>query len=399
MPIQSAAGVGLSFRREATPGTLAANDSTARHVPYVSHGLALSKSAIASEEIRSDFQDATMRHGARQVAGPMDLQLQCGAYSPLMEAAVRRDFTTVTALAALTVVSAASVGSGGTFTRSGGSWISAGLHVGMVVRMTGWTTTAVANNARNYTIIALTATVITVAEPVVTKAAGDSVVVSMPGRITYVPATGHTNAAFSFEEWSPDVPRSFRFLGTRVNTMGINLQPNARATLNLGLMGRDRQSNAARYFSSGTPAPVSVMQVGHQGQLVVNGAASGVITACEINLTNNMEAGMVIGQATPADIFYGRMQVTGRISAYFDTAALDDVFDQESEIALFARANDDTGIGGEFLSFALPRIKLSGGNYSTQGASRVQQFEFTSLVASGAGNQPTVFIVQDSTLV
>lgn len=398
MPIQSAAGVVLSFRREATPGTIAANDSTARHVPYVSHGLALSKSTIASEEIRPDFQDATMRHGSRQVAGPLELQLQCGTYGPLMEAALRRDFTAFTALAALTNVTAASVGSGGTFTRAAGSWITDGLYVGMTIRMSGWTTTAVANNARNYTIIALTATVITVAEPVVAKTAGDSVVVSLPGRITFVPASGHTNAAFTFEEWSPDVPRSFRFLGTRINTMGVNLQPNARASLNFGLMGRDRASNASRYFSSGVAAAPSIMQVGHQGQLVVNGAASAIITSCEINVTNNMEAGQVIGQATPADIFYGRIQVTGRLSCYFDTAVFDDVFDQESEIGLFVRANDDTGVGGNFLSFAMTRIKLSGGSYSTQSASRVQQFDFTSLVNPAAGTQPTTLIVQDSTL-
>lgn len=398
MPIQSAAGVVLSFRRETTPGTLATNDATARHVPYISHGLMLSKDTINSEEIRPDFQMATMRHGNRQVGGPLAFQLQTGTYSPLMEAALRRDFAVVTTLSALTNVTAASVGSGGTFTRGTGSWITDGLFVGLVVRMTGWTTTATGNNARNYTIVALTATVMTVAETVVAKAAGDSVVVSIPGRVTWIPASGHTTPAFSFEEWNPDVPRSNRFTGVRINEMGVNLQPNARADLTFSSLGRDRATNAARYFSSGTVPAASVMQVGHQGVLVVNGTPSATVTGLQLNLTNSMEVGQVIGSATPADVFFGRMMVSGSLTAFFDSTTLDDVFDLESEISIIARANDDTTVGGGFINFCVPRIKLAGGSYSTASASRVQTFEFTSLLASATGNQATSLIVQDSSL-
>lgn len=398
MPIQSAVGVVLAFRRESTFGTIATNDATARQVPYVSHSLALSKTAIASEEIRPDYQMATMRHGNRSVAGDLQLQLQTGTYSPLMESALRRDFTAVAALSALTNVTAASAGTGGTFTRATGSWITDGLMVGMCVRMSGWTAPATANNARNYTIVALTATVMTVAETVTAKAAGDSVVVSIPGRVTWAPTTGHTQTSYTVEEWNPDVPRSHRFLGCRVNTMGIELPPNARAALNFGLIGRDRGVNAARYFTSAVTPPAAVMQTGHNGVLVVNGTPSGVITGLSVNLSNGMEAGAVVGTNLTPDVFHGRMSVTGQLSAYFESSALDDVFDLESEISLIVRAADDTSAGGGFIQLCLPRIKLAGGSYSTANQSRVQSFDFTSLLASAGGLPNTSLFIQDSSL-
>jgi hypothetical protein len=399
MPIQSAAGVSLAFGREANFGVAATNNSTAKVVPFVSHTLGLSKTGIESEEIRPSFQMGTMRHGNRNVGGELTLQLQAGTYAEMMEAAVRRNFTTVSLGVAINTVVAASVGSGGTFTRTGGSWITSGLRVGMTIRMTGWTTTAVANNSRNYTVVALTATVITVLEPVVAKAAGDNITTTVVGRVTWAPQTGHTRDSFTVEEWNPDVPRSFRFLGQRVNTMGVDLTPNARASLTFGLVGRDRVSNAGRYFSSATNVPPAVMQVGHQGLLVANGAASGIVTGLTMQVSNGLEAGEVVGSDLTPDVFYGMTRVSGSVSVYFDNADLDTVFDAETEISLIFRTNDSTAIDSPFLGFALPRIKLAGGSYGTERSSRVQTFQYTALEApAGGGAEQTTILIQDSSL-
>ena len=398
MPIQSAVGLALAYRRETTFGTLATNDATAKVIPYVSSSIGLTKSTIGSQEVRSDFQVATMRHGNRGVGGDLQLQLQTGTYQELMSSAVRRDWTTITALAALTNVSAAALTVGGTFTRATGSWITDGLYVGLVVRMTGWTTTAAGNNNRNYTIIALTATVMTVAETVAAKAAGDSVVVSVPGRVTFMPTTGHTQTSYTVEEWKPDVPRSHRHVGLRVNTMSLSMQPNDRATLSFGFIGRDSQVSASRYFTSATVPSASVMQVGHQGSLVVGGNVLGTVTALTVNVSNSMEAGAVVGSPLTPDVFHGPMMVSGSFSVYEESGTLYDVFDAESEIALILRAQDDTSANSGFINLCLPRIKLAGGSYSTANQSRVQSFDYTALLASATGNQATTLILQDSSI-
>lgn len=395
MPIQSASGLLLAYRRETgTIGTLAPNDATAKVVPYVSHSLALSKSAIASEEVRPDFQRATMRHGNRGLGGDLQLQLQCGTYNELMASAMRRDFAAVTAITGLTVTATAGAPH---FTRSAGSWITDGLTVGMAVRFTGFTAGAAVNNARNFTITALTATGMTVAETVVAGSGGTGVTV--PGRVTWMPLTGHTQTSYTVEEWKPDVPRSHRHLGLRVNTMAIGLPPNARATLAFGMLGRDSAVSASRYFSSASTPAASVMQVGHNGTLVVGGVALGTVTALQINVTNNMEVGQTVGSNITPDVFHGPMEVTGSFTLYEDTGTLYDVLDQETEISLIARATEDLSANSNFLQLCLPRIKLSGGSYSTSNQSRLQSFDFTALLHPGtSGNQATTMLLQDSSL-
>lgn len=399
MSIQSAVSVALSYRRETgTIGTLAPNDATAKTVPYVSHSLNLSKSAIASEEIRPDYQMATMRHGNRSVGGDLQLQLQTGTYNELMASALRREFTGVTALTGLSVT-AAVLGSGGTHTRATGSWITDGLRVGMCVRFSGYTSTGVPNNARNYTIVALTATVMTVAEATVARTGDTTVGLTVPGRVTWMPLTGHTQTSYSMEEWKPDVPRSHRHLGLRVNTMALGLPPNARATLAFGMLGRDSAVSATRYFTSAVVPAAAPMQVGHQGVLVVGGVAQGTVTALQINVTNSMEVGAVVGSALTPDVFHGPMSVTGSFTVYEETGTLYDVFDQETEIGLIARVTDDPSAASGFIQICLPRIKLAGGSYSTSNQSRLQSFEFTALLSpTTGGNEATTMLLQDSSL-
>ncbi len=395
MPIQSASGLQLAYRRETgSIGTLAPNDATAKLIPYVSHSIALSKSAIASQEIRPDFQMATMRHGNRAVGGELQLQLQAGTYNELMASALRRDFTAVPAITGLTVTASATAPH---FTRSAGSWISDGLAVGMCVRFTGFTAGAAVNNARNFTITALTATQMTVAETVVAGSGGTGATV--PGRVTFMPTSGHTQTSYSIEEWKPDVPRSHRHVGLRVNTMGISAPPNDRAQLTFGLLGRDSQVSASRYFTSAVTPAAAPMQVGHQGSLVVGGQALGTVTALTINVTNNMEAGAVVGSALTPDIFHGSMAVTGSFTVYEDTGTLYDVFDQETEIGLIVRVADDPSAASGFVQICLPRIKLAGGSFSTANQSRVQSFDFTALLSPATGgNLATTMLLQDSSL-
>jgi len=396
MPIQSASGLVLAVRREASYGVLPANDAQARVIPYVSHSLALSKSAIASEEIRSDFQRATMRHGNRTLSGELQLQLQTGTYSEMMASALRREFTPVASITGLTCTASTTAPH---FTRAAGSWIADGLRVGMCVRFSGFTAGGLSNNGKNFTITALTATQMTVAEAVAARTGDIAVQCSVPGRVTWMPTTGHTQTSFAVEEWKPDVPRSHRHLGLRVNTMQVGLPPNARATLAFGMLGRDSAVQSTRYFTGATIPPASVMQVGHNGALIVNGASLGVVTALQINVTNNMEVGQTVGSNVTPDVFHGPMEVTGSFTLYEESGAFYDVFDQESEISLMARVTDDTSVNSGFLQLALPRIKLAGGSYSTSNQSRLQSFDFTALLHPGtAGNEATTMLLQDSSL-
>jgi hypothetical protein len=398
MAIQTGVALQVAYKREAAFGVLPTNDAQARQLRRLSTGLALSKSAFRSEEVRPDYQTGDMRHGLRAVGGDLNGELSLGTYAEFIGAAVRRDFATVPSLAALTNVTANAAGPH--FVRAAGSWITDGLRVGMVIRMAGWTAPATANNARNFTIVALTATGITVAESVTAKAAGDSVVVSIPGRVTFVPSAGHINPSFAIEHWAPDAAQSHRFLGCKVNSLQIQLPPGDKASIAIGLMGRDRAKAGTQYFTAASQVTSTPMLAGLQGALFVNGVAQALVTNATLQLNGNMATVGVVGDNRTPDVFVGRVDVTGQISVLFNDGVFDGYFDDETEVSLVLRLNADTAQAGDFMTITLPRIKLAGGQYQDSQQQMTQQFDFTALrAASTAGGfQDTTVMFQDSTL-
>jgi len=102
----------------------------------VTANINLTKSTFESNEIRTDFQTADMRHGERAVDGTLNGELSPASYAPFMASVLARDFTAGVAPTGLSVTIAAS-GSLFTITRSAGSWITDGFYVGNLVRLSG----------------------------------------------------------------------------------------------------------------------------------------------------------------------------------------------------------------------------------------------------------------------
>lgn len=396
MAIQTGVALQVAFKRETTFGVLPTNDAVARFLRRVSTGLSLSKSAFRSEEVRPDYQVGDMRHGLRAVGGDLVGELSLATYADFLAAACRRNFAAVSSLASLTNVTASATAP--QFVRATGSWITDGLRVGMVVRMSGWAAPATANNARNYTIIALSATQMTVAEAVVARTAGDPVVVSIPGRVTYVPTSGQTNDSFTIEHWAPDAAQSHRFLGCKVNSVQLALPPNDKAQITIGLMGRDRAKAGAQYFTSASAVTTSPMLTGLQGALFINGVQAALVTNATVNINGNMATTGVVGDNKTPDVFVGRVDVSGQISVLFQDGVFDGYFDDETEVSLVLRLSADTAVAGDFMTLTLPRIKLAGGQMTDSQQAMSQQFDFTALKAgsTAGGFEATTLMIQDS---
>lgn len=395
MPVQTGVGLKVAYKKETTFGVLPTNDATAKYLRRLSTSLALSKAQIASAEIRTDYQNADMRHGLRSVAGDLVGEMSLGSYADFIASALRRNFAAVSSIGPLTTITASATAPH--FVRSAGSWITDGLRVGMVFRMTGWTTTGVNNNGKNFTIIALTATDITVAETVAAKAAGDSVTVSIPGKVSYVPSTGHTNDSYAIEYWAPDAAQSHRFLGCKVNTVALALPPADRAQITVGFMGQDRAQAATQYFTAASAASSSPILTGLQGALFVAGTQVALVDNVALNITGNMQTAAVVGSNKTPDVFAGRVVVGGQMSVLYQDGVFDGYFDNETAVSLILRLNADTAAAGEFMTLVLPKIKLAGGAYQDAEQAMRQQFDFTALKGDGSGGfEATTLQVQDS---
>lgn len=398
MALQTGVGRVISYKKEATFGVLPANDSSAKKLRRVSFGLGMQKDLIKSEEIRTDYQRPAGRHGMRKVEGPIQGELSLGTYADFIGSALRKDFAAVSSLSALTNVTASS--SAPQFVRAAGSWISDGLRVGMVVRCTGWTSGGTSNNSTNFTIIALTATQMTVSEAVAAKASGDSVVFSIPGKVSYVPTTGHTDQSYSFEDWAPAITQSLRYLGNKVSSFDIDMPPNDKASITFNFLGQDRVSPTptAQYFTSATAAGTSQMQTGLSGSLYINGTAVGVLTSFKMTVDGGAEVQGVVGAKISPDVFMGPVEVTGSMSVLWYAGTIDGFFDLETEVPVVVKLLDTTAATSDFMTITLPFVKISGGNLADAQRAVVQSFDFSARVGPDTtlGYEATTIQIQDS---
>lgn len=395
MAYQAGTGMIISYKKEVTLGVLPANDASAKQLRRTRFGLALTKDAIRSAEIRRDMQRPAARHAMRRTGGDIEGELSLGTYAAFIGSGLRRDFAAVTSLSALTNVTATVAAP--QFVRASGSWITDGLRVGMTVRQTGWTTTGTANNAKNFTIVALTATQMTVAEAVAAKASGDSVVVSIPGKCTYIPLTGHTNDSYSFEQYAPDVPQSRRFLGNRVAGLKFSVPANDKAMFTATFLGQERVQFGTHYFTSATAAGTAQMQTGLLGLLYINGASAVTLTSFELSTTSAPDAPPVVGAAIAPEIFQGPIDVSGSFSVLWNDTTLDGYFDNETEVPILLQLRDGTAATSDFMNIVLPGCKINGGDLPDAEKAMVQNFTFTARVGDGTnGYEATTLFVQDS---
>lgn len=390
----------VSYKKETTFGTLP-SASGAQTIRRVSSSFNLTKETYQSEEIRPDYQMQDFRHGVRAVEGTISGELSSGAYSDFLASALARNWTAATP-SALGSTTIASVTGTYTITRTTGSFLTDGVRVGNCIRLTGFATN---NNNKNLLVIALTATVATVVAlngatlTPETVASGGTYTVS--GKTTYAPTTGHTDDSYSFESWQSDIGQSEVFTGNKVNTVGIALPATGLTTVELGFMGQDlKQRGTTQYFTSPTAPTTNGIFAAVNGALVVNGEPVALVTAANFNINRNMTSEAVVGSNIKPEIYEGRIVVDGDFSTTYQDGTFAGYFDTEAEISLVVALTANSLPNSEFMSFTLPRLKLSTDTKDDGEKGIVSQNSFQALKGNGTnGFEATTIMIQDSTLV
>jgi hypothetical protein len=392
MAIQTQVLTKVIRKKETAFGVLPAA-AGAREFRKVSDSIALKKNKIQSAAIQTNAQRPMARHGGRTVDGNIGVELALGLIDSELASVVRRDWTAVAPLAGLTVTASVAAPN---FVRSAGSWITDGLALGMLVKFSGFTAGAAANNGKLYTIIALTATEITVAESVVAAANAAAIGLTVPGKITYIPETGHTNDSYTIEKWYSAVAESYRFTGQRVASVNIGLAADDKVSAEIAYMGQDRQKATAQYFTNPAAPGGGDMLVTPSGMVVINGIGTKVCTNLTCDINGNASVGKVVGANVTPDVFMDMIDVTGQFSLYYENSAADDYFDQETAISIISRLDD--GIGGAFV-IAMPYVKVFGGGESGD-KEIIRQYDYSAGPnAAGTGAGKSTILLQDTTLV
>lgn len=391
----------LRFKKETTWGT-AAGTSGGQLLRRVTSDIDLSKDTYESNEITSTYQLTDFRHGARKVGGTIKGELSPGSYSAFVQSALRRDFSTVTASTALSLTFA---GTGPTYTvaRSAGSFLTDGWKVGMVVRVTAGSVNA-NNTAKNLLITSLvagTATVVPGGNGTLTAEGPIASCTMQPtGKITYVPASGHTNDSYSIEHWYSDISQSELFTGCKIASLDLSLPPTGMATIDIGVLGKDMTTGTAAYFSSPSAATTTGVLAAVNGTLQVNGSTVGIVTGLSIRVDGGHTTGAVVGSNYTPDVFPGRVKVSGQLSAYFENATMRDLFLNETTFGINAVFYTGSTAAADFIAVTLPACKAGGASKSDgeQGLQLTMPFQavYNSSGGSGISSEATTIWMQDS---
>ena len=409
MPIATGVAKKVAYKEETTWGTLAGNTG-AKYLRRVTADFNLTKDTYQSEEIRTDYQVVDMRHGVRRADGSLSGEFSPGSYQDFFAAALRKAFAAGGVSTGTPTLTVAGTGPSYTITRSTGSYLTDGFKIGDVIRIATASLNA-ANKAKNLLIVALTATIATVVPlngvalvaegPSAAIAAGD---ITAVGKKSYVPETGHLDKSFTIEQFFSDIAQSEVYTGMKVNTVGISIPATGMSTVDFGFMGKDlAQTGTTQYFTTPTASGTSGIFAGVNGVVVFDGAPVAVITDASLNINSNLSDATVLGSNSIADVFDGRVTVDGSMTVYFQDSTVRDKFKDEVEVSLVFALTTSNAANAEFVSIALPRVKINSFSKTDGETGITASCDFTALMningGNGTGTEKTTVVIQDSLAV
>lgn len=393
----------LRYKIEATLATLP-GATGAQLLRRVKSSLDLVKDTYKSNEIRTDQQRAVFRHGARSVAGTINGELSVGTYAAFMAAVLRKVFVAIAPSTAVSLTIAASAPNW-TVTRAAGSFLTDGIKIGDVVRLSVGALNA-ANISKNLLVLGVTGTVLTVyplnSVALVAEGPVAGCTVTVVGKKSWIPTSGHVNQSFSIEHWFSDIAQSETFTGCRMSKMDVKLPASGMATVDFSVMGVNLVAGTAAYYTTPTAANTGEALQAVNGALYVDGVAVALITSLDFSANGNTSVDKVVGSNTTPDVFVGPIDVTGNMTVYFIDAVMRDIFLNETEASILAAFTADNTAASEFMAFAMTRVKAGGSQKDDGEKGLMMTMPFTALLdtagGTGLATENTTLSIQDSTL-
>jgi hypothetical protein len=405
MTIATGVNKKLAFKRQSGLG-VHTPVTGAQYLRRATSSIEKTKASYQSNELLPSQQVRDMRHGVVSVSGAIDGELSIGTYLSFMESICRQAMQIAEASTAqIDIVAASTTGAQGTMTTTAGNFITDGLKVGMVVRATGFTTTAVDNNGANFLIIAISTDgkVLTVlrldGDAVVAKTETGSVVFTEVGKHTFIPASNQTRDYYMIEHFFSDIAQSELFKDCVISQMDVNLPASGMATINFPILGLGMTPATAEQLTSPTAASNGANLAAANGALCLNGTPVALITGMNFSINGQYTTiGGVVGSDSEPDVFPGTVVGTGQVTVLFQNATIRDMFLNETEASLISALTANNQPDAAFVAFTFPRVKFSGASKDDGNKGLVMTMPFTALENTTANNGtfPSTFAVQDS---
>ena len=203
---------------------------------------------------------------------------------------------------------------------------------------------------------------------------------------TNVLKVGTAPKFFSIEDYAADIDQARLFTGMSVSTMGISLAPNQMVTTTFGMVGKDMTisgTEKTQDAASGA-APFDA----YSGDIAIGNvggsSAVAIVTGLDFTLTNSFAPTFVIGDDSAPSLEYGRAEVEGTLTAYFEDASLINRFLNETETEIEVSVDDPTGANS--YAFLFPKVKINSADVGVDGpTSRMVSMSFVALYDAAEG--------------
>lgn len=391
----------VAFKKQTALGT-AASGSGGTEFRRTSAFIDASRDMYESAEIQSHHMSTGSSFGLQKGDFKGDIELSPGTYSLLMAGLLERDFAAVTPIATLSLTIAAS-GDDWTITRGSGDFLTGGIKAGHVIRLTGGSL-AVGNVGVNIWVISVTALVITGkvlnGDSLTAEGPIASCTVTVTGKVTYTPTTGHTTDYFTVEDYYSDLVQTETLEDAKVGSMSLNLPASGNATGSFNMVGLGRTVGTSQVLTTPTASTTSTLAA-INGFVMVNGVVQPAMTGLTLNVDRSAaNAGAVIGSNVGADVITGRIKVTGTITAQFDTTTLRGLVIGETVVPIDIVITADETDTSDFIVLTMPAVKLTSDTPDDGEKNIVRTYNFVaqynSTGSSTTARMNTILQVQDS---
>lgn len=388
MPISQGVFKQTRIARQTAKGLIAANTG-GFIVRREQSTFELAKETYTTEsEITSTQQVLSSRHGVRLINGKLTGIFSPGTYADPLASVLRRDFSVVAAIsgASLTI---AGTGPSYTVTRAAGSFLTDNIKVGMVARITAGAF-AVANMNKNVLVTAVTALSLTVlvlnGSTLTAEGPIVSATLTVPGKVTFVPTTGHTTVYHTVEEFMPDVPFSERNLDVRFLQANVSLPGSGNAKIDFSANGLNQTNATTAYFTAPAAETSTQSLVSASGLLLLGGVPVSIVTDLSLNIDGKGKpADGVVGTDIRPDIFAGKVMISGSFTAYFDSGTIPQLFVGEGSTAIVAALTAGTAGNADFLTFTMSDVRLNSNKPTDEETGSKRSYDFIAVLNAGGG--------------
>ena len=391
----------LSYKKQTGLGS-AASGSGGQYLRRETAAFNLMKDKFNSNEIVTHQQYTGDTYGVSKTSGTLSGVISPATYAAFFGSLLRADFAAITAISGISLTIA---GSGPyTLTRASGDFLTGGIKIGHVVRITAGTYTGTARDI-NLIVTGVTATVLTVVVPngssLTAQGPVASSTVTVVGKTTKVPTTGHTNDYYTIEEWYPGNSRSRLYTDMQPASAAVQVPATGNATISMPFVGLRRTKGGSQVLTSPTAENTNTILSASNAYILINGTKTTVATSMSLTIDGKVTHGdPVIGSRTLSDVVRGEVNVSGTVTVQYDAETISDLFVNETAVSIICVLFADGSATSDFISFVIPRAKFFGDDIDDGKKQLVMTLPFTAeLNASGgaalASDQTTIGM-QDS---